>query len=72
MSCRSGSGSCSRRSNCGERLAGIVADARVGETAEQPVHFLGAAMARAKSGAPAAAFDVVGHDSSALITRPGA
>ena len=51
--------------------AACAGQPRLGEPAEQPVHFLGAAMARAINGAPAAAFDVVGHDSSALITGRG-
>ena len=70
MSCSCGSGSSSSRSNSAS-ASGAMSASRA--SANRPISqsiSLVAAMAGAKSGAPPAAFDVVGHEISALITRP--
>ena len=46
----------------GPSLSTDIAERRLREAAQHPVHFLGAAVARAIDGAPAACFDVVGHE----------
>ena len=61
-SCRSGSGSRQQPLEQRQLARAPSRQAVLGKAPEQPVHLLGAAVRRAIGGAPAARFDVVGHE----------
>ncbi len=62
MSCRPGRAAPAAARSGRARVRGMSRQRALGKRPSDPVHFLGAAVARAIGGAPAARFDVVGHE----------